>query len=203
MSCCVQKHEFFDIDSRIGMIVQPLIIDVIMEKKNYQLVAWTRRIEGQNEPEVRMIPSLHHEMQEPYFEEIARCRQEEASGHADPSLARRFVKVYEDNARFMFRTGCYSDGLRFLRMAALYCISSDDQAWTFWDTDLGSYTYFCGELRGEFLRLSKEFISLAHKYRRPDILAERKSKELLEMFREQTQEEHDLERHLDEMKSWN
>lgn len=199
----MQKHEFFDIDSRTGMIVQPLIIYVIMEKKNYQLVAWTRKLKGQEEPEIHMIPSLHHEMQEPYFDEIARCRKKEESGHLDAELARRFVRVYEENARFMFRTGYYGDGLRFLRMAAIYCISSDDHAWTLWDTDLGSYMYFCGELRGEFIRLTKEFINLAHKYGRHDILTEKKSKELLEMFREQTQEDRDLIRHLDEMKCWN
>lgn len=173
-----------------------------MEKKNYQLVAWTCKGKDQDEPEIHMIPSLHHEMQEPYFNEIARCQKKEESEGLDVTLARKFVRVYEENARFFFRTGYYGDGLRFLRMAAIYCISSDDHAWIFWDTDLGSYMYFCGELRGEFLRLTREFIILAHKYGRHDILAEKKSKDLLEILREQTREKHDLIRYLDEMKCW-
>ena len=186
------------------MIVQPLIIDVIMEKKKYELVAWTRNLEGRETPEIRMIPSLHHEMQEPYYREIARCREEEErAGKLDEDLASRFVRVYEETARYMFRTGYYGDGLRFLRMAAFYCIWSDDNAWVYWDTDLGSYTYFCGKLRGEFLRLCRELITLAERYQRYDILTERRSRDLLEIFSEQTREDRDLARHLDEMKYWN
>ncbi len=175
------------------------------EKKKYQLVAWTRNVKGQKEPEVRMIPSLHLEMQEAYFREIGKCQQEEKrrSGCLDEELAARFVRVYEQNARFLFRTGYYGEGLRFLRKAAFYCIYSDDQAWTFWDTDLGSYMYFCGKLRGEFLRLVKEFITLSRKYNRIDILTEKESMDLLETYRAQTQEKVDLESHLEEMKSWN
>lgn len=175
------------------------------EKKKYQLVAWTRNVTGQTEPEIRMIPSLHLEMQEPYFKEIGRCQQEEKrrSGSIDEELASRFVRIYEQNAGFLFRTGHYGDGLRFLRKAAFYCISSDDHAWTFWDTDLGSYMYFFGKLRGEFIRLVKEFVTLARKYNRLDILAEKESRDLMEIYREQTREEVDMERHLKEMKAWN
>lgn len=186
------------------MIVQPLIIDVIMEKKKYELVAWTRNLEGRETPEVRMIPTLHHEMQEPYYQEIARCRDEEKkrSGFIDEELAARFVRTFEEIARYMFTTGYYADGLRYLRTAALYCIWSDDDAWRYWDTDLGSYMYFCGKLRGEFLRLCKDLIILANRYGRYDILAEKDSKKLLEMFREQTREDRDLAHHLKEMKYW-
>ena len=184
------------------MIVQPLIIDVIMEKKKYELVAWTRNLEGRDTPEIRMIPSLHHEMQEPYYREITRCREEERTGKLDEHLASRFVRAYEEAARYMIRTGYYADGLRFLRMAAFYCIWSDDNAWVYWDTDLGSYTCFCGKMRGEFLRLCRELITLAERYQRYDILTERRSRDLLEIFREQTREERDLARHLDEMKHW-
>ena len=63
--------------------------------------------------------------------------------------------------------------------------------------------YFCGKLRGEFLRLVKEFITLSRKYNRLDILTEKESRDLLETYRAQTQEEVDLESHLEEMKSWN
>ena len=176
-----------------------------MEKKKYQLVAWTRNVEGQEDPELRMIPMLHFQMQEPYFDEIARCRKEEKknNGYIDVELAIRFVKAYEQNARFMFRTGYYGEGLRFLRCAAFYCIASDDDAWTCWDTDLGSYMYFFGKLRGEFLRLTREFISLVKKYGRHDILTESKSKRLLELYEEQTREERDLDIHLKKMRAWN
>ena len=151
------------------MIVQPLIIDVIMEKKKYQLVAWTRNVEGQEDPELHMIPTLHFQMQEVYFDEIARCRKEEEqnNGYIGVELAERFVRVYEQNARYMFRTGYYGDGLRFFRCAAFYC-----------------------RHRGEFLRLTREFISLAQKYGRHDILTEKKSKELLEL-------------HFKKMRAWN
>ena len=174
-----------------------------MEKKKYELVAWTRNLEGRDTPEIRMIPSLHHQMQEPYYHEIEKCQVEERrSGGIDEELARRFIRVYEQTARYMFRTGYYGDGLRFLRKAAFYCIWSDDNAWVYWDTDLGSYTYFCGRLRGEFLRLCRELIVLAERYQRYDILTEDQSRDLLEIFREQTREERDLARHLDEMKPW-
>lgn len=174
------------------------------EKKNYQLVAWTRTVNAQDGPEVHMIPSLHHEMQEPYFDEIGRCQQKERerSGCLDEGLASRFVKVFEENARFMFRTGHYGDGLRFIRKAALYCIPSDDDSWTYRDTDLGSYMYFSGKLHGEFIRLTKEFIALAGKYNRTDILMEKESRNLMEIYRDQTKEDRDLERHLHEMEAW-
>lgn len=45
------------------MIVKPLIIHVMMEKKiekKYLLVAWTRNVRD-GEVEVRMIPELHQE----------------------------------------------------------------------------------------------------------------------------------------------
>lgn len=175
-----------------------------MEKKKYQLVAWTRKVKGQNDPEVRMIPSLHLDMQEPYLKEIGRCQQEEKrrSGVMDTELASRFVRAYEENARFLFRSGHYGDGLRFLRLAALHCIYSDDDAWAFWDTDLGSYMYFCGRLREDFMRITREFMALAEKYRRHDILMEKESRELLEVYAGQTSEEKDLNRHLEKMKAW-
>lgn len=185
------------------MIVQPLIINVIMDKKKYQLVAWTRNVKGQDDPEIRMIPSLHLDMQEPYFKEISRCQQEKRrSGGLDTELASRFVKAYEENARFLFRTGHYGDGLRFLRLAALYCIYSDDDSWVFWDTDLGSYMYLCGRLREDFLCITREFLALAEKYGRHDILMEKESKELLEIYAGQTSEERDLNRHLKKMRAW-
>ncbi len=175
-----------------------------MENKKYQLVAWTRKVEGKDEHELRMIPSLHHDMQEYYFHEIGRCYQEQEarSGFLDRELATRFMKVFEQNARFLFYTGHYGDALRFLRKAAFYCIFSEDEAWTYWDTDLGNYMYFHGSLLEEFLRLTKEFITLAHKYNRTDILTENESKKLIEIYQEQTAEERDLSLHLKKMRAW-
>ena len=48
-----------------------------------------------------------------------------------------------------------------------------------------------------------DFISLAKKYGRHDILTERKSKRLLELYEEQTREERDLDIHLKKMRAWN
>ena len=73
------------------IIVQPLIIHVMMEKK-YQLVAWTRNITD---------PERH-------------------KGHISLCLARRFVRAYEESARLEFLTGHLDDAVRFLFMAADY-----------------------------------------------------------------------------------
>lgn len=64
------------------------------------------------------------------------------------------------------------------------------------DTDLGSYSYFCGKLRHEFVRLCEEGMRLARKYKREDILQEKKPKHMLELYFEHTREERDLNRHL-------
>ena len=45
-------------------------------------------------------------------------------------------------------------------------------------------------------------ITLAERYQRYDILTERRSRDLLEIFREQTREDKDLAHHLKEMKYW-
>ena len=58
--------------------------------------------------------------------------------------------------------------------------------------DLVSYSYFCGELSHEFIRLCEEGMRLAKKFRREDVLQEGKPKRMLEMYYEQTQEERDL-----------
>ena len=162
-----------------------------MEKKNYELVAWTRKVEGQEDPDLMMIPSLHYEMQRPYIKGIAHSKSNKEK-----------ARLYEQNARFMFKTRYYGDGLRYLCKAALYCVPDEDTSWCVWDTDLGSYMYFFGELRGDFFHLAKEFIGLCHKYGRYDILQEKDSKTLLEIYAGQTQEERDLAEHLKMMKAW-
>ena len=105
-------------------------------------------------------------------------------------------------SRFEILTGHHGDGIRYLFFAAQYCIWEEDSNWTYWDTDLGSYSYFCGELRHEFVRLCEEGLRLAKKYRREDILQERKSKQMLELYYEHTQEDRDLDQHLKETSYW-
>ena len=105
-------------------------------------------------------------------------------------------------SRFEILTGHPGDGIRYLFFAAKYCIMEDDLNWAYYDTDLGSYSYFCGELRHEFVRLCKEGIRLAKKYRREDILQEEKPRHMLELYFEHTQEIRDLDMHLNEVSAW-
>ena len=74
--------------------------------------------------------------------------------------------------------------------------------WAEWDTDLGSYSYFCGELRHEFVRLCEKAKALAKKYGREDILHEKTPERMMEYYYEHTQESRDLEKHLREVSSW-
>lgn len=169
----------------------------MMKNKKYQLAAWTRN--SGNGVEIRMIPSLHHEMQESYIREIGRCHKMEEEGR---DVSMRLMKAFEDNADFLFLTGHYGDGLRYIRKAALHCLDSDDNAWCSWDTDLGSYMYFLGKLRDDFFRLCRRFIGLAEKYGRSDIFIEPESVHLMEIYNEQIQEDRDLRTHLHKMKVW-
>lgn len=121
-----------------------------MEKKKYELVAWTRKVEGQEDPDLMMIPSLHYEMQGPYIKGIAYSRSKGEK-----------ARIYEQNARFLFKTGYYGDGLRFLCKAALLCVPHS-------------------ELYGEFLRLAEEFITLTRKYGRFDLMCEKDGRNLAE-----------------------
>ena len=158
-----------------------------MERK-YQLVAWTRNITDPENARLYMIPSLEYEMQGPFIEEIGRCQQEakKHGGRISPELARRFVRVYEQNAGFEFLLGHHGAGVRWLCIAALYCIWEDDCNWAYYDTGHGCYSYFCGELRHEFVRLCEEGIRLAKKYRREDVLQERTPGRMLELYFEHT-----------------
>lgn len=169
-----------------------------MMGKKYQLVAWTRNVTDPENARLNMIPSLEWEIQEPYFREITRCQQEEKEqgGFISLSLARRFVRAYEQNARFEFLTGHSGQGIRWLCKAALYCIWEDGFNWAYWDTDLGSYSCFCGELRHEFTKLCREAVSLAKKYSREDVLLEKEPSQMLEFYLEHTQEERDLQTYL-------
>ena len=185
------------------IIVKPLIIHVMMEKK-YQLVAWTENITDKEDARLYMIPSLECEVQADLVTDLTFIHREEYKfdGPVSLDLARRAVLAYERMSRFEILSGHPGDGIRYLFFAANYCIWVDDRDWVYYDTDLGSYSYFCGELRHEFMRLCEEGIRLAKKFRREDILQEAKPKRMLEMYYEQTQEDRDLKRHLKEISCW-
>ncbi|MGM9765895.1 MAG: hypothetical protein ACI3ZO_06020 [Candidatus Cryptobacteroides sp.] len=164
-----------------------------MMGKNYQLVAWTDNISDSENGRLGMIPSLHYEMQEPYIREIGRCQAEERkAGTVSTVLARRYVRAYEENAEFMFLTGFSGDGIRSLFKAASYCIDDEDLNWAYIDTDLGSYTYYCGPLSHEFDRLCRKCIRMMEKYSRTDILLEDEPKYVMGIYNEHLRESRDL-----------
>ena len=175
----------------------------MMERK-YQLVAWTENIADIKEARLRMIPSLEYEIQEPYITEIGNCQEEvrKAGGHISTPLALRFVRAYERNAEFSILTGHYGDSIRYLCKAALYCIWEDEFNWTYWDTDLGSYSCFCGELRHEFRRLCEKAVRLAGKYGLEHILQEKEPKDVMEFYLEDMQESRDLAAHQKNVSAW-
>lgn len=175
----------------------------MMERK-YQLVAWTENITDKEDARLYMIPSLECEVQADLVTDLAFIHQEEYkfNGPVSLDLARRAIKAYESMSRFEILTGHHGDGIRYLFFAVQYCIWEDDSNWAYWDTDLGSYTYFCGELRDEFIRLCEEGLRLAKKFRREDVLQEGKPKQFLELYFEHIREERDLNLHMREVKSW-
>ena len=174
-----------------------------MESK-YQLVAWTENVVDQDKVKLRMIPSLENDVQEPYITEIGRCQEKvrKAEGQISTPLARRFIRAYERNAGFSILTGHYGDGIRYLCKAALYCIWEDDFNWAYWDTDLGSYSSFCGELRHDFTRLCEKAVRLAGKYGLEHILQEKDPKCMMEFYHEHTLESYDLSTHMKEVSAW-
>ena len=176
----------------------------MMEKK-YQLVAWTKNITDKENARLYVIPSVKQNLIEPLIRELAECRnlQEKDGGYIDVALARRFIRVYEQSARLEILTGNIGQAIRYLLQAADYCILEDGGVnWVYYDTDLGNYSYYCGELRNEFLRFCEEALSLALKYGFEPILDETAPKRTLEFYWEQTKEERDLERHLKKMSAW-
>ena len=175
-----------------------------MMERNYQLVAWTENITDKENARLYMIPSLECEVQADLVTDLTFIHREENKSHGYISLdlARRAVLAYERMSRFEILSGHPGDGIRYLFFAAWYCIWEDDRDWVYYDTDLGSYSYYCGELRHEFIRLCEEGMHLAKKFRREDILQEEKPKRMLEMYYEQTQEARDLHRHLNTVSAW-
>jgi hypothetical protein len=157
-----RPFQFFDIRTAgDDMIVQPLIIYVMMEKKmekKYQIVAWTRNTKD-GEVEVRMIPEMHHQAQEHLFDGIAECNRK-----GDSAQERRIL-LLEQSGDFNLMTGHYGEGLRFLRAAALACFHS--------------------QIRWEFLRIYEKFHERVKKYCRPDILMEKESRLLEDLYERQ------------------
>ena len=175
----------------------------MMEKK-YQLVAWTKDIADKENARLYVVPSVELDLIEPLFTEVTECRrqQEKDEGYISLELARRFIRVYEQSARLDILTGNFDHAIRFLLLAADYCIWEDSFNWAYYDTNLGSYSHFCGELRNEFVWYCEEAIALAKKHGLEHVLEEKRPKRTMELYQEHTQEERDLERHLQEMSAW-
>ena len=174
-----------------------------MEKK-CQLVAWTKNISGKEDARLYMIPSLENEVKASLIDEIARIQNEEEknSGYVSLGLARRAIKAYSRLSRFEIFAGHPGDGIRSLLIAAWYCTCDDVADWVYYDTDLGSYTYLCGELRPEFEILCEEAIALARKHGQEHVFLEDIPERVLKIYLEQTQEERDLGRHVREVSAW-
>ena len=164
------------------IIVKPLIIYVMMERK-YQLVAWTQNITDKEDARLRMIPSLECEVQADLVTDLAFIHREEykSVGPVSLDLTRRAILAYERMSGFEILTGHLGDGIRYLFFAAEYCIRVN------YNTDLGSYSYVCEELRHEFIRLCEEGLRLAKEFRREDVLQEGKPKQMLELYYEHSQ----------------
>ena len=174
-----------------------------MEKK-YQLVAWTKNITDKENARVYVVPSVKLDLIEPLIKEVDECSrlQEKDGGHISTKLARRFIRVYEQSARLEVLTGNIDDAIRFFLQAAKYCIWEDSENWVHYDTDLGSYSYFCGKLRNEFIWYCEKALSLARRYGFEHVLVEKESQRTMETYWDQNQEERDLNRHLKEMSVW-
>ena len=109
-----------------------------MMEKNYQLVAWTRKITDRENARLYMIPSLECEVQADLVTDLTFIHKEEYKfdGPVSLDLARRAVRAYEKMSEFETFTGHSGDGIRYLFFAAGYCIRE--------------------ELRDEFIRLCEE-----------------------------------------------
>ena len=132
---------------------------------------------------LRMIPSLECEVQADLVTDLTFIHREEYKfdGPVSLDLARRAILAYERMSGFEILTGHLGDGIRYLFFAAKYCIRVN------YNTDLGSYSYVCGELRHEFIRVCEEGLRLAKEFRREDVLQEGKPKQMLELYYEHSQ----------------
>ena len=145
----------------------------MMENK-YQLVAWTENIADKENARLSMIPSLESEIMAPLVEDLANCHRAEYEVKGVPSLAltRRRIRSLERMSRFYILTGHYGAGIRYLLIAARYCIRQGDFNRADRHTDRGSHSRLYAELRHEYVRLCQEARLLARKYGREDVLHE-------------------------------
>lgn len=88
----------------------------MMEEKHYELVAWTRKEKDSELQQIRMIPTLYFEMQEPYFDMAQGIDWESTA--VDDILKR--ISFLEKCALFEFNTGHYSEAAKFLKAADKY-----------------------------------------------------------------------------------
>ena len=174
-----------------------------MEKK-YQLVAWTKNITDKENARLYVVPSVKLDLIEPLIKEHAECRKQEKKdgGYISSKLARRFIKVYEQSARLEILTGNIDEAIRFFLQAADYCIWEDSFNWVYYDTDLGSYSCFCGKFSHEFVWYCEKALSLARKHGFEHILKENRPKRTMKLYWEHTQEHRDLKRHMKKMSAW-
>ena len=175
-----------------------------MLEKKYQLVAWTKNVADKENAILYVVPSAKRDLIEPLLKEVSQCHKQEEKygGHISLELARRFIKVYEQSAELEILTGNIDQAIRFHLQAAEYCILEDDLNWFDYDTDLGSYSYFCGKLNAEFVWYCEKALSLARKYGFEYVLEENNPQWTLKLYWEHTQEGRDLKRHLKEMSTW-
>ena len=165
----------------------------MMERK-YQLVAWTENITDNENARLYLIPSFECEVQADLITDLTFIHQEEYKFHGPISLdlARRAVKAYENMSRFDIFTGHPGDGIRYLFFAAQYCIWEDETNRTFRE-----------KLRLEFARLCEKGMHLAKKYRREDVLLEKKPRHMLELYYEHTPEKSDFDTGVSKEELWN
>lgn len=137
----------------------------MMEKKDYQLVAWTENVADLENARLFMDPALERDVQDSLIEDVARIHRHEYRNHGLLSLdlAVEAVRACENMSRFKLLTGHYGDGIRYLFFAARYCLRD--------------------ELRHELARLCEEALRLAKKYGREDVLQEQTPRRVLDHCR--------------------
>ena len=146
------------------------------KKKKYQLVAWTSNVNKDKDSLLFMTPSLHHEMQEPFYEEICRYSQ----GVMNSGKLQKLISAYEKNISFLILTGHYGDAIRMTGWAAGRCAETGGP---------------------EFFRMYNQFHEMIIRYDRKDILLERDSKKLEELHDRMTAMEDVQKKHPAEMKA--
>lgn len=174
--------------------------------KKYELVAWTRNIADREKARLYVVPSLKLELEEQFIDEICKYREEEECYGAGLELAKRFVRVYEQAARFELLTGHIDQAIRLLFLAAAYCLYDDNDCLCYYDACPGSswntYYYVRGKLRYEFARLCEEAVSLVGKYGFEHILDEVTPNRIWEKYLDSIRYDKDFKQYLKEVSAW-